>query len=635
MKVLDWVLGRRLASSEAGEQTVGPFYGVPQLGLDGLSSAAYGPEAALTILIPLGAAGLAYSLPITCVIVAILTILYFSYRQTIHAYPTGGGSYTVAKENLGERYGLLAAAALMLDYILNVAVGIAAGVGALVSAVPSLNHHILGLCLAILVIITLVNLRGAKESGAAFAIPTYAFVIGLAITIVFGFINVFTGHTTPASPIHALPKATETASLWLLLRAFASGCAAMTGVEAVSNGVSAFREPTVPNAQRTLTIIVAILAFLLLGIAFLCRAYHIGAVDPSDPHYDSVISQLVAAVFGRGAAYYVIIAAVLAVLCLSANTSFAGFPRLCRLVAQDDYLPHSFANRGRRLVYTAGIMILAVFSAILLIVFGGVTDRLIPLFAIGAFLAFTLSQFGMVRHWQKVGGAASKGPMLVNALGGLSTGAALLIIAVAKFTEGAWITFLIIPGFFWIFSWVKHHYETVQRDIYCTTPINLSDLRPPIVVVPIQGWTNVSERAIRFGLRISHEVFAVHIAEDEEVHCQLEIDWPKFVSGPVKAKGLAPPELVILPSPYRSLFGPLFQYIMRVRAENPDRIIAVIVPELQEARWYEWILHNQRATALKAQLLLNGDKRISVVNVAWYLGQRDHEPHEPWEGASS
>jgi amino acid transporter len=635
MSLVDWILGRQLANSEAAEQRIGPFYGVPQLGLDGLSSAAYGPEAALTILIPLGAVGLTYALPITLIIVAILTILYLSYRQTIHAYPTGGGSYTVAKENLGEPVGLLAAASLMLDYILNVAVGIAAGVGALVSAVPSLNHYLLPLCLGILVLITLVNLRGAKESGSAFAIPTYAFVLGLGITIAVGLYNIFIGHLQPVSPIHPLPKAVEAVSLWILLRAFASGCAAMTGVEAVSNGVSAFRDPTVKNAQTTLTIIVGILAFLLIGIAVVSKAYGIGAVDPSDPHYDSIVSQLVAAVFGRGPVYYVIIATVLAVLSLSANTSFAGFPRLCRLVALDDYLPHSFANRGRRLVYTAGIMILALFSAVLLIVFGGVTDRLIPLFAIGAFLAFTLSQFGMVQHWRRVGGKGSIGPMIVNLTGGIATGLALVIIAVAKFTEGAWITFIIVPSFYFLFQKVKRHYERVNRDIKCTVPVNLSDLRPPIVVVPVQSWTNVTERAMRFALRISHEIYAVHIAEDEEEQCQLEIEWPKFVVQPVTMKGLTPPELIVLPSPYRTVFGPLFQYIMAVRASHPDRVIAVIIPELQENHWYEFFLHNQRAQTLKALLLLNGDRKISVINVAWYLDKKDLEPHEPWEGASS
>ncbi len=403
MSLAGLILGRPLASHEQDQVKIGVVAGVPAMGLDGLTSSAYGPEAALTILLPLGAAGLSYIGPITLVILALLAMLYFSYRQTIAAYPVNGGSYTVAKENLGTWAGLLAAAALMIDYILNVAVGISAGVAALVSAAPTLHKYTLPLCLVVLVLITLVNLRGTGEAGLAFAIPTYLFIATLGMVLVLGLTKTFSaaGHPQPVVAPPVIPASVEAFSLWIVLRSFASGCTAMTGVEAVSNGVSAFREPTIKNAHRTLTFIVVVLALLLGGIACLSRAYHIGAMPQDQPGYQSVLSQLTGAVVGRGWLYYVTIGSVLATLCLSANTSFVDFPRLSRLIAQDDFLPRPFAIVGRRLVYSIGIVFLAAAAALLLIVFRGITDRLIPLFAVGAFLAFSLSQAGMVFHWHR------------------------------------------------------------------------------------------------------------------------------------------------------------------------------------------------------------------------------------------
>src|ERR1017187_8999286 len=401
MKLNDLLFGKPLRSSEEAGEKLGPIGGLSVFGLDALSSAAYGPEAALTLMIPLAAAGLAYIVPITASIIILLIIVYFSYRQTIVAYQNGGISYTVARENLGEYPGLLAAAALMIDYVLTAAVGISAGVGALVSAVPSLQTHTLVICLVILLLITLVNLRGVRETGAVFIIPTYAFLGTLLITLIIGVVRTIAagGHPHPIVVPPALPLPTAAVGVWLLLKAFASGCTAMTGVEAVSNGIKAFREPVVKSAQRALTAIIALLIVLLGGIAFLVRAYHIGATDPVAVGYRSVLSQLVAAVAGQGVFYYVTMGAILLVLALSANTAFADFPRLCRAVAEDGYLPDGFAERGRRLVYTQGILVLAVLCALLLTLFDGVTDRLIPLYAVGAFLAFTLSQAGMVAHW--------------------------------------------------------------------------------------------------------------------------------------------------------------------------------------------------------------------------------------------
>jgi len=416
LSLANTILGRPLASEEEDQQRLGAVSGIGVFGLDALSSAAYGPEAALTVLLPLGAAGAFYILPITAAICFLLGIVYLSYRQTIAAYPSGGGSYTVAHENLGAGAGLLAAAALMIDYLLNVAVGISAGVGAIISAIPVLQPHTVALCLLILLTLTIVNLRGTREAGFVFMLPAVLFVGTLFLMIGMGLWAAFSSGGHP-HPIVAPPpglRAIHVAGVWLLLRAFASGCTAMTGVEAVSNGVPAFREPSVLSAQRSLGAIIAILAVLLAGIAYLAHAYGIVASVPGGSEYQSVLSQLLAAVTGKGAFYAISIVSIVLVLCLSANTSFADFPRLCRAVAEDGYLPHAFANRGRRLVYSEGICVLTALAAILLFVFDGITDNLIPLFAVGAFLAFTLSQAGMVAHWNREGGAGARYRMLVT-----------------------------------------------------------------------------------------------------------------------------------------------------------------------------------------------------------------------------
>ena len=621
MSLIDGLLGKQLASHEEDEQKVGVFAGIPMLGLDALSSSAYGPEAALTILLPLGTLGLAALGPITLIILALLAILYFSYRQTIAAYPGGGGSYTVAKENLGVKAGLLAAAALLLDYILNVAVGISAGIGALISAFPALQPHTLGLCLLTLALIAFVNIRGVRESGVAFALPTYLFVGSLFLVLGIGLYRTLAagGHPIPVTAPPILPAGVGAASLWLLMRAFASGCTAMTGVEAVSNGVSAFARPSVQRAQQTLTAIVFILGILLAGIAYLCHAYHIGATDPDGKGYQSVISQLVGAIIGRGPFYYVTLGSVIAVLALSANTSFADFPRLCRLIAQDNYLPHAFANRGRRLVYTIGIGILTALSGLLLIVFGGITDRLIPLFAVGAFLAFTLSQAGMVVHWRRTGGAGSGASLLINGAGAVATGVALTVVLAAKFLEGAWITILLIPAMLFVFDRVKMHYELVSRQTSCPRPLNVENLEPPVVIVPIKNWNLLAENGLRFALRLSPDVIVVHISTNETEAQQLRMQWEQYVEQPLHGTGLPKPQLMLLSSPYRRLFTPLLNYINQLKDEYPSRQIAVIIPELVESKWYEYLLHNQRATGLKAALLLRGDQRVVVINVPWYM----------------
>lgn len=617
MSVIDFCFGRPLRSSEERTERLGAAAGIPVFGLDALSSAAYGPEAALTLLIPLGAAGISYILPITISIVILLLIVYFSYRQTIEAYPQGGGSYTVAGQNLGPFAGLLAATALMIDYVLTAAVGISAGVGALVSAIPKLQPYTLMLCLAILLLITLVNLRGSRETGAVFMLPTYLFLGTLGTTIVAGIGKAILsgGHPTPVEAPPALPAATAAVGLWLLLRAFASGCTAMTGVEAVSNGVTAFREPVVQTARRTLTTVIALLAIMLLGIAYLCRAYQIGAVEPG-PGYQSVLSQLTAAVVGRNVFYLITIGSVLLVLSFSANTAFADFPRLCRLIAQDGYLPVPLAERGRRLVYTWGITTLALLCAALLILFGGVTDRLIPLFAVGAFLAFTLSQAGMVAHWRRKGG--SRLAISLNALGAVATAGTVIIVTVTKFLAGAWITTLLIPLIMIMMFSIRRHYDRVRAQIAHAGALDSSEVRSPIVVMPMMAWTRVSRAGLQFAFNVCSEIHVVHVSTDENKD-EFVRDWRKVVEGPVRTTGLRMPELKVLKSPYRFVITPIVDYVLELEAKNPGRQIAVIVPELVERHWYLNFLHNQRATWLKAALLMKGNRRIVIINVPWYM----------------
>jgi amino acid transporter len=617
MSLADLLFGRTLASTEDRAERIGPAAGIPIFGLDALSSAAYGPEAALTLLIPLGAAGIAYILPITFCILALLTILYFSYRQTIAAYPGGGGSYTVAHENIGEGAGLLAAAALMIDYVLTAAVGISAGVGALVSAVPSLHRHTLGICLAILLIVTIVNLRGVREAGVAFMIPTYLFIACLFLMIGIGVVKALAagGHPSPVEPVPHLPPATAMVSFWLLLKVFSSGCAAMTGVEAVSNGVRAFREPTAPNAQKTLTVIILILMVLLAGIAYLASAYGIGATNP-DKNYESVLSMLLRAIAGRGVFYFVSIGSILLVLSLSANTAFADFPRLCRILAHDSYLPHSFGSTGRRLVYANGVYILAILTGSLLILFGGVTDRLIPLYAVGAFMAFTLSQAGMVRHWKRVGGPWHN--MVVNGIGAFATGVTTVVVLSAKFLEGAWVTVLLIPIMLFVMTWVRRHYRQVVAELATEAPADFKNLEAPIVITPFANWSVVTQKALRFAYALSREVHVVHISasETEDTFCR---HWDRLADAPARAAGLPPPELVVIESPYRYLLTPILNYILEVEKKNPTRQIAVLLPEMIESHWFHYVLHNQRAEILKTWLLLKGNQRIILVNVPWYL----------------
>ena len=508
----------------------------------------------------------------------------------------------------------------MIDYVLTAAVGISAGVGALISAVPNLHQHTLGLCLGILAVLTLVNIRGVRDTGAVFKLPTYLFIGSLLVVIAVGLVRTLIsgGHPAPVVAPPHLPRAVELVSLWLILKVFASGCTAMTGVEAVSNGVMAFRDPTVKNAQKTLTIIIALLIVLLAGIAFLCRAYGVGATDPEGPGYQSVLSQLIGAVMGKGIFYYVSIGSILLVLALSANTAFADFPRLTRAIAVNDYLPHIFLVRGRRLLYSWGIFALVFLTGSLLILFGGVTDRLIPLYAIGAFLAFTLSQAGMVVHWRKNRGPKSNSRMIVNGIGAFATGITLLVVLVAKFAAGAWVTALLIPLLIVVMVLVKRHYRHVDAETESNSPIDLADIAEPIVVIPVDRWSRITEKGLRFALMLSKEVRAIHVdcGDDEQSVCNM---WEAHVAAPLRAANLIVPELVTLNSPYRYVIQPVVDYVLDVERDNPERLVAVLVPELVVRHWYQNLLHNQRANLLKLMLLMRGNQRILVINIPWYL----------------
>jgi amino acid transporter len=622
MKIVDSVFGKPLATSEERGEHIGVAAGIPIFGLDALTSAAYGPEAAMTLLIPLGVAGIHYIVPVISSILILLVIVFFSYRQTIAAYPNGGGSYTVATENLGNGAGLLAAAALMIDYILTAAVGISAGVTAVTSALPRLQSHTLILCLVILVVLAVINLRGVKDTGTAFIAPTFLFVGTLLTLIGVGLYKTWVsgGHPVALSTMPlALPATVKYLGIWMLLKTFSSGCAAMTGVEAVSNGVMAFGEPRAKKAQFTLTVIIAMLIALLLGTAYLAKAYGIMAMEPDNPSYQSLLSLLVSAVFGRGWFYYTTMGSVFLALALSANTAFADFPRLTRAIALHDYLPHVFTLRGRRLLFSHGIYALTGFTGLILILFDGVTDRLIPLYAIGAFLAFTLSQAGMVIHWKKEAGGGHRWHMFVNGFGAIATGITLVVVLVAKFMSGAWVTALLVPGLILIMLAVKRHYTRVNGEMKDMAPLSLANMEQPIVVIPMARWDRITEKAMRFGLLMSKDVKVVHVHSEDDGDDGLDRVWEEKIMVPIRKENMKEPELVTILSSYRFIIGPLMNYILGLESANPGRKIAVLLPELVVRHWWENALHGQRVQLLKLLLLVRGNQRIVVVNIPWYL----------------
>lgn len=627
-KLSDLILGKTLATGAAHKQALTVSTGVPALGLGAIASTAYGPEAALMILLPLGISGTQYFFPISLFIIGTLITLYLSYFQTISAYalPNGGGAYIVTSANLGKKAGVWAAVSLLIDYLLNVAVGISAGIGALVSAVPILHPYILELCMFVLIMLTILNLRGIRESGLVFLIPTILFAGCIIVAIVIGTIQLIlhSGHPIPVIVPPPFPAATENVGVWLLLGAFVNGLTAMTGIEAVTDSTPIFKKPVIKNAHITLTITVLFLAIILFGLGYLCPSYQIRPMDETQSGYKTLFAQLIAAVVGEGIFYYVAIASIFIVLTYSAQTSFADFPRVCRLLALDDFLPRFFSDQGRRLVYSAGIVILAVLSGLLLIIFKGITFSLIPLFAVGAFSAFLFSQSAMVVHWYRRRNIKSNHiKLFFNGLGAIITGFALIIILMEKFEEGAWIIAVVAPLLVYMCFRIKRHYDLINRQIEFPLKLTALKMKEPIVVVPIRALDRISEKALEFGTLISNEVTAIHVSpiKDDERH-PLRALWKEMVEKPCKEQKIYCPNLEIVQTSYRDIYKPILDHIKKIRKVHPNRLIAIVIAELVEPHWYEVLLHNLHGTGLRSSLFQKRDQKIIVINVPWYLREK-------------
>jgi amino acid transporter len=597
-----WLLGRPLATAHAAHERLSNPVALAVFSSDPLSSVAYATEEILLVLVLAGTVALHYSIGISIVIVGLVAILTASYRQTIYAYPSGGGAFVVAKSNLGEAPGLVAAAALLIDYVLTVAVSVAAGIAAITSAVPELHEHRVGLGLLAIVILTLGNLRGVRESGKIFALPTYMFVGSLGLVIIVGLGRALFG----ASEEHPLPSvpAVEGLTLFLLLRAFSSGCTALTGIEAISNGVPAFRDPASKNAATTMIWMACMLGGLFLGITIL--AYTYGLVPRED---ETLISQVARISLGGGALYYFMQVATMLILILAANTSYNGFPRLACLLAQDSFLPRQMRNVGDRLAFSNGIFILGLSAALLLIIFRGDTHALIPLYAIGVFLSFTLSQAGMVRHWQDRKGRGWRKKFAINLTGAVATGMATVVLAVTKFTHGAWMVIFLIPILIGMFKKIQWHYKMADWQLALTMYERPKNPPPNIVVMPIGSVNRAVVIAMDYVRLRAHDFRVVHVDVDPDETAKVKEDWEKW--------GMGLP-LVILPSPYRSFLTPLLDYIEKVREENPGGWVTVALAEVLPARWWENLLHNQHALLIKAAVLFKF--RVIVTDVPYHLG---------------
>ncbi len=594
-----FVVGEPIPSHLAHHERLSRVTGLAVLSSDPLSSVAYATEEILRVLILVNVTALTLASPIAGVIAAILAIVVFSYRQTLYAYPNGGGAYTVAKDNLGETPALIAASALLIDYILTVAVSIAAGVAALTSAFPQLIEHRVAIALTFVFILTLGNLRGIRESGKIFAAPTYFFIVSVLALIGVGAWRALTGTVHPIEPAVAMTSVGQPLTLFLLLRAFANGCTAMTGVEAVSNGVPAFKPPEARNAAATMMIMAVLSITMFLGITLLARTY---GIHPSEQ--ETVISQLARGVFGgRDLPYYLIQAATMLILVLAANTAYADFPRLASIVARDRHLPRQFMNQGDRLAFSNGILGLSACAALLLVVFAGDTHALIPLYMIGVFLSFTLSQSGMVMHWRKLRGARWRSSAAISGVGAVVTGIVLLVVAVTKAHEGAWIIMLLIPVLVLFFRVTRTHYNAVAAQL------RLPDCQPAVrhhnrVIVPISGVQRAVIGAVDYARTLSSDVRAVYIDVDPLVTTQIRADWDKW------GRGLP---LVVLASPFRSLMEPLLEYIAQLDAEHPDDYVTVVLPEFVPARWWHHLFHNQRALLIKGALLFKPHTIVTSV----------------------
>ncbi len=596
-----FLIGSPLANEQAIHERLTKFKALAVLSSDAISSVAYATEACLGVLILAGSVALGSLLPITIAIILLLGIVALSYSQTIPAYPNGGGSYIVAKENLGNLAGLIAAASLLIDYVLTVSVSVTSGVQNLAVIFSGLNNYVVLIDVLVIVLITVVNLRGIRDSGSIFAIPTYFFIASAFLMIIVG---IFRGVTAPHVQFGQFPHVNisgpaETFGILLILRAFASGCSAMTGVEAISNGVQAFKKPEPRNARKTLIWMAVILGILFAGITVLTMLF--GLTPQANT---TLIGQISARTFDNSPLafmYPVFQIAVLLILVLAANTSYADFPRLASLLARDNFLPHQFAFRGDRLAFSTGIIFLAVMASSLEVAFSGNTDHLIDLYAVGVFLSFTLSQSGMVRHWWRL---RSEKPhwlrsLIINGVGALTTLAVAIIILFSKFLLGAWVVAVLIPLLVLMFLSIHKHYARVERERTTGIPAKPTQIRH-LFVVPIAGLDRVSIQSMAYARSISPHVIAVHVAIDEDDTRRVREEWKQWIKqiGPEEKL-----ELVIIESPYRSLNAPLLAYIDTVHELYSDVTLTVLLPEFVVNHWWEHLLHNQTALRLKASLL--------------------------------
>jgi amino acid transporter len=597
-----WLVGPPMPLAQARHERLTKRVALAVFSSDALSSVAYATEEILLILVLAGAAAAHLTVPIALSITALLVIVTISYQQTIHAYPSGGGSYIVARANLGTLPGLVAAAALLVDYVLTVSVSVAAGVAAITSAFPELATHKVALGVLCVAGIAMANIRGVRESGRIFAVPTYVFIVSFGLLVAVGAYRLLTGTLPPAAPS---PVASTEALTWfLVLRAFSSGCTAMTGTEAISNGIPAFRSPESRNAAITLGVMALILGTLFVGITVLASAL---GILPAEN--ETVVSQIARRLFGSGLFYYLIQASTALILVLAANTSFADFPRLASLLARDRFVPRQFASLGERLVFSNGILVLAGFAALLIVIFGGETHALIPLYAVGVFISFTLSQAGMVRHWWTHRVPGWRRRLVVNGVGATTTGLVAMVIAVTKFTHGAWIVVLVIPILVWSFLAMRRHYEEVALGLSLQGFDSPPEFQHTVLVLIGDVHRGVV-RAIQYArtLAPTAAVRAVYVETDPAQTSRLEEKWARW--------GLGVP-LVVLTSPYRSLLRPLLDYIDHIQSRGDDQMVTVVLPEFLPRRWWQHILHNQTALLVKGALLFR--RNLVVADVPYLL----------------
>jgi amino acid transporter len=606
------VFGRPLASERLEHERLNKVTALAVLSSDAISSVAYATDQILAVLAVLGAMALQFVVPISAVIVGLLVLVGLSYRQTIFAYPGGGGSYTVARDNLGVTAGLVAAAALLTDYILTVAVSIASGIDAITAAYPALHPSAVALCVGSVLLLMVVNLRGVRDSGLAFRLPTYAFIFMMLALLGGGAIRLLMGgaaHGVAAAAAAAAPTPPGTATalgsvgLFLLLRAFSEGCAAMTGTEAISNGVMVFKDPASKNAATTLVWMVTILAVFFLGTSILARQF--GIVDVS---HEPVLSQLSHRVFGTGLVYYVFQYSTFFVLVLAANTAFADFPRLSSILANDRYMPRQLAARGDRLAFSNGIVVLSMLAILLIWIFRGKTGALIPLYAVGVFICFTLSQAGMVVHWFRCRDHGWQWKAGLNGLGALATGVVSLIQIVTKFTTGAWIVVIIVPLMILLLVAIHRHYVKFAELLKFDGTSPIAPLHHT-VVVPVNGISKATAGALVYATTISDDVRAVYVEVEPKETARMQAEWEQWDIGV---------DLTVLPSPYRSVLRPLVDYVDSLRCNTMGELVSVVVPEIVPKHWYEHLLHNKTALYIRTAFLFRPN--VVVIAVPFLLG---------------